>query len=314
MKNMKAFFATPVSKHLIDKFNKAGISVDFGTTTELLDRAELVEIINKYDIIKPQFLQKLDTDMMANINTPKVYGSMSIGLDHIPSDWFANPLIKIANIKTANAVSVAEHIFALILALSKRIYESNALVIDGKGHRNHIIERDRPNDISGKTIGLIGAGNITREVIRFATVFNMRILCYTKNPKKHQDLNDKVEFVSLDNLLKESDIINISVPLNDETKYLVSKDKIELMKTTAVFINTSRTNTVDTKALLEYADKHPNFYVGLDIDLCEHRELFMKYRHNVIVTPHTAGISKEAISRMEEELVENIICQAKYTQ
>lgn len=79
------------------------------------------------------------------------------------------------------------------------------------------------------------------------------------------------------------------------------------MKPTATFINTSRAEIVDTEALIEYVDKYDTFYVGLDIDLDNYKELFAKYRPNVIVTPHTAGISKQAIKRMDLELANKIV-------
>ena len=175
-------------------------------------------------------------------------------------------MIHVINIKNANTISVAEHIFSLILALNKRLYESNNLVLQKKGNKKNFNET--PDDISNKKLGLIGAGNITREVIKIAKVFNMQLSCYTRNPNNHKDLlNYDVVFKSLDEILKESDIINVSIPLTEETKYLISKDKIELMKPTTTFINTSRVDIVDTKALIEKADKYSTFYVGLDIDL-----------------------------------------------
>ncbi len=79
------------------------------------------------------------------------------------------------------------------------------------------------------------------------------------------------------------------------------------MKQTATFINTSRTDVVDTKALIEKALKFQTFYVGLDIDLDEHKELLSQYRNNVIITPHTAGVSKQAIERMDVEIANNIV-------
>lgn len=267
---------------------------------------ELISLLKEYDIIILGVFSKLTADMIQYVKTPKIIATLSVGLDHIDKSFFESPLVTVVNIKTANAISVAEHIFSLILMLNKRGFESNHLVIEGNGHRNNVHER--PDDISNKTLGLVGCGNITAEVIKIANVFNMKIKCYTKNPYKHQDmLNKGVEFVSLDEVLQESDIINISIPLNDETRNLISKDKIKLMKPTATFINTSRTEVVDTKALIEYADSYDTFYVGLDIDVNEYKELLSKYRKNVVITPHTAGISKQAVHRMDVELAENIV-------
>jgi len=136
----------------------------------------------------------------------------------------------------------------------------------------------------------------------------MKIKCYTKHKEKHVDLEQNgIKFTTLDDVLENSDIINVSIPLNDGTRNLISRDKIQLMKPTTTFINTSRTDVVDIDALIEYADKYSSFYVGLDIDINNHEELFSVYRNNVIVTPHIAGVSKQAIERMDIELANNII-------
>lgn len=284
----------------------SGIELTVNPTKDIPNGDELISLVKEYDILIIGAFPKLTSEMIKYVDKHKIIATISIGLDHIDKVFFESPLIKVVNIKLANTISVAEHIFSLILTLNKRIFESNQLVLDGKGHKGNIHER--PEDISNKIIGLIGAGNITNEVIKIANAFNMKIKCYTKNPNNHQDLLEKnVEFVTLDELLEESDIINVSIPLNDETKNLISKDKIDLMKKTATFINTSRTEIVDTKSLIEYADKYDTFYVGLDIDLDNYKELFTKYRKNVIVTPHTAGVTKQAINRMDIELANKVV-------
>lgn len=294
------------SSEAVKIIRNAGIELTINNSQNRPNGDELISLLQDYDILIMGVFSKLTADMIKYVKTPKIIASLSVGLDHIDKSFFESPLIKIVNIKTANAVSVAEHIFSLILALNKRVFESNQLVIDGKGHRNNVHER--PDDISEKTIGLIGCGNITKEVIKIANIFNMKIKCYTKNPENHKDMiNNQITFVSLDEIMKDSDIINISIPLNSETKNLISRDKIKLMKPTATFINTSRTEIVDTNALIEYADLYDTFYVGLDIDVDEYKELFSKYRNNVIVTPHTAGISKQAIYRMDLEIANKVV-------
>ena len=284
----------------------AGIDLTVNTTKDRPNGEELIALLREYDILIIGIFSRLTADMIKCVDKPKIIASLSVGLDHIDKAFFGSPLVTVVNIKEANAVSVAEHIFSLILTLNKRIFESNKLVLEGNGHRNSLHERT--DDISGKTFGLVGAGAITREVIKIARVFNMNIKCFTKNPDSHQDLrNYGVEFLPLDDVLKGSDIINISIPLNDGTKNLISKDKIALIKPTATFINTSRTETVDTKALIDYADKYDTFYVGLDIDLDDYKELFITYRNNVVATPHTAGISKQAIARMDLEIASKVV-------
>lgn len=299
---------------VIQDFNKGAIDILKNSNIQLITNdsdnipniEQLITLLHEYDILIIGVKTIVTKDILKHISSHKIIASLSIGLDHIDKEVRESNLVHVINIKNANTISVAEHIFSLILGLNKRVYESNNLVLQQKGHKKNLHER--PEDISNKKLGLIGAGNITKEVIKIAKVFNMQLSCYTRNPNNHKDLLEYgVIFKSLDEILKESDIINVSIPLTEETKYLISKDKIELMKPTATFINTSRVDIVDTKALIEKADRYNTFYVGLDIDLDEHKELFSQYRDNVIITPHTAGVSKQAIERMDFELANNIV-------
>ncbi len=284
----------------------AGIELTINNSKDRPNGDELISLLKDYDILILGVFSKVTADMIKYVDKPKIIATLSVGLDHIDNSFFESPLIKVVNIRKANAISVAEHIFSLILSLNKRVFESNQLVLNGNGHRNNVHER--PDDISQKKLGLIGCGNISTEVIKIASAFNMEVKCYTKNPNNHMDmLNKGVQFVSLDTLLKDSDIISINIPLNSETNNLISKEKIKLMKPTATFVNTSRSEVVDIKALIEYADLNNTFYVGLDIDLDNYKELFMEYRNNIIITPHTAGISKQAIARMDVEIAKNVV-------
>lgn len=295
-----------LNKDAIDILKNNNIQLTINDSGYIPNTEELIALLQEYDVLIIGVKTIVTKDILEYINSPKIIATSSIGLDHIDKEVRESGLIHVINIKNANTISVAEHIFSLILGLNKRVYESNNLVLQQKGHKKNLHER--PEDISNKKLGLIGAGNITKEVIKIAKIFNIQMSCYTRNPNNHKDLLEYgVVFKSLDEILKESDIINVSIPLTDETKYLIAKDKIELMKPTATFINTSRVDIVDTKSLIEKADKYNTFYVGLDIDLDEHKDLLSQYRDNVIITPHTAGVTKQAIERMEFELANNIV-------
>lgn len=295
-----------ISTSAIDILESNNINLTIDNSGNIPNTQEIISLLNDYDILIIGVKTLISKEILEYVKSPKIIATLSIGLDHIDKEVRDSNLIHVVNIKNANTISVAEHIFSLILALNKRLYESNNLVLDKKGNKKNLHER--PDDISNKKLGLIGAGNITKEVIKIAKVFNMSICCYTKNPDNHKYLLEYgVIFKTLDEVLKESDIINVSIPLTEETKYLISRDKINIMKPTATFINTSRQDVVDTKALIENADKYNTFYVGLDIDLDDYADLFSVYRNNVIVTPHTAGVSKQAIDRMDYELANKII-------
>lgn len=281
-----------------------GIQLDLSNSEERPNKEELLKLLNDYDILIIGVREKLTEDMLKEINNKKIIATLSIGVDHIDNSFFESDLIKVINCQTSNVISVAEHIFSLILSLKKRIIEANDIAIKGGTKRDLSA---RSNDISNSSIGIIGAGKISREVIKIAKAFNMKIYCNTLAPEKHKDLLEQgVEFMSLDTLISNSDIITVNIPLNEKNNNLISKDKIKLMKKSATFINTSRAEIVDMHELIKYADENITFNVGLDIDAENYKEILNVKRNNVIVTPHIAGVTKEAIKRMDVELANNI--------
>lgn len=269
-----------LDKKACEILTNAGIELELSTSKERPNKEELLKLLNDYDILIIGVKERLTEDMLKAISNKKIIATLSIGVDHIDNSFFESNLIKVINCQTSNVISVAEHIFSLILSLKKRIIEANNIAMNG-GTKKELSARS--NDISNSTIGIIGTGKISREVIKIANVFNMKIYCNTLNPERHKDLlKQGVEFLSLDELLSNSDIITVNIPLNKENKNLISKDKIRLMKKTATF------------------------NVGLDIDAENYKELLNIKRNNVIVTPHIAGVTKEAIKRMDVELANSI--------
>ena len=281
-----------------------GIELELSPKGERPKKEELIELLKNYDILITGVKEKFTQDMLKEINCKKIVATLSIGLDHIDKSFFESEYIKVINCPTANVISVAEHIFSLILSLKKRIIEANDISIKG-GTKKDLSRRSQ--DISGSTIGIIGAGKIAKEVIKIAKVFNMKIVCYTLHPEKHQDLSEQdIQFLNLDELLANADIITVNIPLNEASENLISNDKIRLMKKSATFINTSRAEIVDMNALMKYADENETFYVGLDIDVENYKEILNVKRKNVIITPHIAGVTQQAIERMDIELANNI--------
>ena len=282
-----------------------GIQLDISNSDKRPDREGFIKLLDEYDILIIGIEDKFTKDMLPIATKKKIIATLSIGLDHIDRAFLENDNIKIINCQTSNVISVAEHIFALILGLKKRIIEANGISLRGENRRNLSM---RSNDITGSTLGLIGAGKISREVIRISKVFNMKIICNTLNPEKHKDLMVQgIKFISLDEVLSNADIITINIPLTEENKNLISKEKIRLMKKTATFINTSRGELVDMPELIKYADENKTFNVGLDIDAENYKDILNKKRNNVIVTPHIAGVTKEAVERMDIEMANRLV-------
>ena len=279
-----------LTKEACDIIEQAGIELELSNSNKRPTKEELINLLKNYDILIIGIKEYLTEDMLEGITTNKIIATLSIGVDHIDKNFANSELITIVNAPTANVTSVAEHIFALILALKKKIIESNEITINGK-HKRSLTRRGK--DINGSTLGIIGAGKISREVIKIAKIFNMEIYCNTLHPEQHKDLEKNgVKFVDLDTLLSNCDIITANIPLTDNSNNLISKEKIKLMKKDATFINTSRSKIVDVEELIKYADENETFNVGLDIDIEDYEELLKIRRNNVIVTPHIAGVTR----------------------
>lgn len=299
-------------KNACDLLNSAGVEVTVANSSKRPNEDELVELVQKYDILIIGAKEKLTPRIFNACTKTRIIGTLSVGVDHICNEILSSDDIKVINCPNSNTISVAEHTFALLLSLKKKIIEGNRSSVDGSG-RNGI--NGYPRDLLGSVIGIIGAGRIATEVIKLAHAFGMKILCNTRNPQLHSELLQyKVQFVKLEELLSKSDVISIHMPLNEQTNRLINDSKIDLIKNSAVFINTSRAELVDVEYLMLKADKNRNFLVGMDIDIDEYKDLFMKNYDNVIVTPHIAGVSLDAIIRMDYDLacsISNTIGEVK---
>ncbi len=270
---------------------------------------ELKKIIEDYDVIIISTGQKITEEMFENVSSFKIIATASIGIDHISVPENKKRLIKIVNAPTANRLSVAEHVFGLILALNKQFIDARKIAAEGK---NKSFMNLKPHDINGKTMGLIGAGGISTEILKMAKLFGFNCKIWTFNPDKHRDLLDYgVEFLELDKLIKVSDIISVNLPYTKNTDNLISSQLIGLMKNDATFISISRSEVVDNLALLRKAKENSNFKVGLDVDSNYVYNMWDNNMINVIVTPHIAGGTVEARQRMFEEVCRNIIKELK---
>ncbi len=259
----------------------------------------------------------------------KLICAMSTGIDHIDLAECSKRGIAVKNVPTYGENTVAEHTFALILALSRKLFDS----IERVKKFDFRLGGLRGFDLCGKTIGVIGTGHIGSHVIRIAKGFEMNVIAYSKH--KDASLAKKLGFSysSLENLLKSSDIISIHCPLSDEARHMISMSNIKLIKHGAILVNTARGAIIDTKALVYALDKgilsgagldvlegEPNIIeekqmlnnklaTGPDLDVFIENHLLLKEK-NVIITPHNAFNSREALSRILEQTICNIQAKA----
>ena len=270
------------------------------------DDMQMKKILYEYDGVIIGTSQKIKSEMFENIITHKIIATASVGLDHIQIPEDKRSLITIYNTPKANAQSVAEYTMGVALSCIKRLAEGDSLYRDG--HNNKSLS-NKPEDLFGKTIGVIGAGNISRKIMEYADVLGMKVQYWTAHPKKHVI---PYEYVPLEKLIENADVLSVNLPNNAGTKNFISKDLIDKMKSKCIFISVSRIDTIDLDALIKRAQSEKNFYVNVDIDVNGEVVNAIQGKKNVLITPHIAGGTVETRKRMFKEVSEQIVKGLNY--
>lgn len=276
------------------------------------------------EILSTFVFSKIDKKVLDKLPKLKMIATMSTGYDHIDLKECARRKILVCNVPYYGENTVAEHTFALILTLSRKIYPSMRKTKKGLFNQDDL----RGFDLKGKTIGLIGTGHISYHVAKIAKGFEMDILGYDifqNNEFKKIGL----KYVPLNELLKKSDIVSLHLPLNEHTKHIINSKNIKLMKKNALIINTARGGLIDTTALGEALVEGKIAGAGLDVleneQYIKHEDELLKAHFkkaydirtvlenqiltkldNVAITPHNAFNSEEALKRIIDTTVENI--------
>lgn len=264
---------------------------------------ELKQLLEEYDGLIIGTSAKMPEYVFDDICCHKVIATASVGIDHICVPTDKKELITIINTPKANARSVAEYTIGCALACVKRLAEGQKLFNKGMTNKQLI---QKPEDLCGKIMGVVGAGSISAEIIKYAKFFGMEILCWTRCPERHNELKEYVSFVTLEHLVEKSDIISVNLPNVPETKQIISDKLVQQMKNNAIFISVSRTNTLDIEALMMKAQNNQCFYACLDIDTDREIADRVSGLENVFITPHIAGGTVETRKRMFRELAEQI--------
>lgn len=210
--------------------------------------------------------------------------------------------ITVTNVPAYSTNSVAEAAIALLLELAKRLRYQR----DEYNKGNWCYDLEFLTELSGKTIGIIGFGNIGKKVAQIAYALNMKVLVFTRTPKPSEFSN--YEFVSLGNLLKKSDFVTLHASLDDATRHLINKDKFEKMKKTAFIINCSRGAVINEKDLIDALKNKTIAGAGLDVFETEPLPIDsdLTKLDNVVMTPHTAFWTNEAVERLNSICIDNI--------
>ena len=309
MADMKVVFFTNIDAELRQVVaDKALPGMDVITAPADMDDDEKIELVRDADFIM-LFPGKISDRVLQAASKCKLIQLLSAGYDEMNLPLAEDLGIAVANNGGANRVAVAEHTLMLMLATHRRMmfYANN--VKAGRWKQ----EQDRKIDVfelEGKTLGLIGMGNIGRQVARRAAAFDMELQYYDKyhplTPVEEETMGIKA--VDMDTLLKTSDIVSTHVPLTRETYGMIGKRELELMKPSGVVINTSRGGVIEETSLVEALISGTIAAAGLDV--MEHEPPDpndpLLQIENLVITPHTAGPTLESIPKRAANAFENI--------
>lgn len=251
---------------------------------------------------------QLSAEAIAAIPALKCICLTATGYNNVDTEAAAGRGIPVCNVVGYGSYSVAQHVFALLLALTNRVMEHNQSVRRGDwSDQPHFSYHLHPlTELAGKTMGIYGLGRIGRRSALIAQGFGMKVIARHKHPER--DRMEGVSFVDLDTLFRESDVLTLHAPLTEKNRGVVNAENLAKMKSTAYLINTGRGPLIDEKALEQALRTGRIAGAGLDVMAQEpppKDHPFYKLP-NCILTPHNAWATREARQRLMDETVENI--------
>lgn len=307
----KVFVTRKIPENGIEMLKGKGHEVDVNPHDRPLTKDEFMNFLKAkpYDAVITLLNDKVDAEVLDIAPSVKIFANYTIGFDNFDVSEGKKRGVYMTNAPGGGADRVAEHAWALILALSCRVVEGDRYMRDGKyiGWDPMLFMGQK---ITGKTLGLIGAGRIGTQVARIGSNgFGMRIV-YNDIVRNQsiESLHNASYYSSVEEVLKQSDIISLHVPLLDSTHHLINGNRLKLMKPTAILINTARGAVVDEKALVEALKN--NIIAGAGLDVYENEPLLtsgLSTLTNVVLTPHIASSTLEARQDMARIAATNVI-------
>jgi len=269
-------------------FTERGIEVDVITG---LDRDELIKIIAKYDGLAIRSSTKVTQKVLDAASNLKVVGRAGIGVDNVDIPYATSKGVAVMNTPFGNAITTAEHAISLIMSLVRNIPQANESTHGGKWEKSKYMG----TEITGKTLGLIGCGNIGSIVADRALGLKMKVLAYDPFLTEEKALELQVRKVELDELLSSSDIITLHVPMTDQTANIINKDSLEKCKDGVRIVNCARGGLVDEKALKKYIENGKVSGAAIDVfELEPATDSIFFGMEEVICTPHLGASTLEA--------------------
>lgn len=314
-----AFFNT----HTFEKPYFMGGNRNYDNSITFLDaklNEQTVELARGHDCVCAFVYDHLNASVLTQLKEMgvRLIALRSAGFNHVDLDAAARLELPVVRVPAYSPYSVAEHAVALMLTLNRKIYQAVSRVRENNFSLDGLVGFD----LHGKTVGIIGTGKIGSVVAKIMKGFGCNILAYDIAPNTELAMNLGIQYVELNHLLRDSDIITLHVPLLPDTHHMIDMTALVQMKPTAMLINTGRGGLIDTKALIQALKNDRIGYAGLDVYEEEEGVFFEnlsgKVLHddvlarlmtfpNVMITSHQAFLTKEALSNIAHETLRNIL-------
>ena len=322
MEQIAFFETTKPEEHFLRKRLPKNISAQF--FSEPIQEVPVSKFA-KADAVSVFIYSAMKKDLIRSLKKLRLIATRSTGFNHIDIHEARRRAIAVCNVPYYGENTVAEHTFALILSLSRNVHKAYVRTL----RNDFTLDGLRGFDLKGRTIGVVGAGSIGLHVIRMAKGFGLNVIAF--DLRQNHFLAETLDFTytSLDDLLSRSDIVTLHCPSNEQTYHLLNMKNISRVKKGALFINTARGDLIETQAL-HYA-LNSGIFAGAGLDVFEGEELVKEENQmlsknvpveklhallqknillkmeNVILTPHMAFDSVEAVERILQTTIDNIL-------
>jgi glyoxylate reductase len=305
---LKIYVTQPIPQAGLEVLRRAYPNFQMNPEERVLTRAEVLEKVKGVDALITLLTDKIDAEALDAAGPKiKIVANMAVGFDNIDLAAATARGVMATNTPGVLTDATADHAWALLFAVARRIPESEKFLRAGK-FKSWGPLLFLGGDITGRTLGIIGTGRIGHAVAMKSRGFNMRVLYSDEVPNKQLEQEIGARKVRAEELLRESDFVSIHVPLLPSTQHLINASTLRMMKRTAYLINTSRGPVVDEAALAEALKN--GIIAGAALDVFEnepavHPELLKL--ENVVLTPHIASATIETRSKMAIMAAENLI-------
>ena len=296
----KVLIADELSPRALEIFRSRGLEVDVNVG---LKKPDLLKIIAAYDGLAVRSATKADKDVIAAARNLKVIGRAGIGVDNVDIPAATGKGIIVMNTPFGNSITTAEHAITLMLALAREIPQADASTQAGKWEKNRFMGVE----ITGKTLGVIGCGNIGSIAADRALGLRMKVVAFDPflSPERARDLG--VEKVELEDLFKRADFITLHTPLTEKTRNIIDAAALARMKKGVRIINCARGGLVDEQALVDALNSKQVAGAAFDVFVEEPATNNVLFGHpNVICTPHLGAATTEAQENVALQVAEQM--------